>query len=409
MKFYQVVSLMTALVTQVTALLLVYFFDASDYGYYSLMLVVAQMLFIFVGGWNNSLILNFGTKEYTEKGNIQSVFYSRLIMVLSSSIVCLVLYSVFFEYVKDFIKNDNFADLVLIAFLGEMTFNIVSNIFYAKNSNTFQSLLNAIPKVSILIYLVFFFSGINDYVYFNMYINLTFFILGISIFLKGEFKNKLEIKRADFNFYLKFGFFQVFSLSATYIINWGDNFALSYFNVPIGDIGVYNLSYKVFLSFNVFFGLLNILIPKIVYKYKEKGDFHLIEQLLSYRKWFVLVLSIGYAVALLILKFLLTYFNKTEYDESLIYSLLLFPAFIFMLYVDFIVPIIINSRHYKKVQLTVLLQAFVNVILNVIFVYLYGVVGVVIGTTFSYIFKMVILTYVFKFDVFNYLREYEKI
>jgi len=218
----------------------------------------------------------------------------------------------------------------------------------------------------------------------------------------------VTIKSADFKFYLQFSYFQVFSLAAAYIINWGDNFTLSYFSMPIEDIGIYNLAYKVFLSFNVFFALLNIMIPKIIYQYKKSGDYKLIQKIILYRKWFVIVLSVGYIVAIYLLKYMLIYFNKIEYSGSAFYLILLFPAFVLMLYTDFIVPIIINSEHYKKVQLTVFIQAFVNVIFNLLFVSYYGVVGVIIGTTLAYLFKMLMLEKVFKVKVIKYLECYVK-
>jgi len=400
--------LITALVAQVTALLLVYYLDPKDYGYYSLMIVISQVLFIFVGGWNNALILNFGTKEYTEKGNINNVLFSRFIMLSFSLVLVLCLYILFSEYLKSFIGSERFFDLVLICFFSELLFNFFSNVFYAKNNNMLQSVLNALPKFSIFIYLLCFFSDIQDFVYFIFYINLAFFLCSGSFYIFHEIKHKVTIKSADFKFYLQFSYFQVFSLAAAYIINWGDNFTLSYFSMPIEDIGIYNLAYKVFLSFNVFFALLNIMIPKIIYQYKKSGDYKLIQKIILYRKWFVIVLSVGYIVAIYLLKYMLIYFNKIEYSGSAFYLILLFPAFVLMLYTDFIVPIIINSEHYKKVQLTVFIQAFVNVIFNLLFVSYYGVVGVIIGTTLAYLFKMLMLEKVFKVKVIKYLECYVK-
>ncbi len=408
MKLYQATNILGAMISQIIVLILIFFLSPEEYGYYSLMIVISQILFITVLGCNNALILNFGTKEHIEKGYIKNVFNIRMIFVFSSLFIALILYWIFSEYIISFIKNEKFASLVLVYFFSELFFNLGSNIFYAKDKNNLQSLINLLPRVAQLIYIAFYFRDIETFVYFSLLVNLITFLISITIYFKSEFGFKMQFEKSEFSFYLKFGLLQFFSIASVYIINWGDNFALSYYDVDIADVGNYNFAYKIFLGFNVIFALLNIVIPKIIYKYKKDGNFDEILKLMNNRKKFVLLLSFLYILAILTLWFILSYFGKYEYLKSLQYASLLFMAFIFMLYVDFIVPIIINTPFFKKVQLTVLTQAGVNLVLNFLFTYFYGVYGVILGTTLAYLYKLVLLQKVYKNDVRVYLEGYKK-
>lgn len=408
MKLYQATNILGAIISQIIVLILIFFLTPEEYGYYSLMIVISQILFITVLGWNNALILNFGTKEHIEKGYIKNVFNIRMIFVFSSLFIALILYWIFSEYIISFIKNEKFASLVLVYFFSELFFNLGSNIFYAKDKNNLQSLINLLPRVAQLIYIAFYFRDIETFVYFSLLVNLITFLISMTIYFKDEFKIKTQIKKSEFNFYLKFGLLQFFSIASVYIINWGDNFALSYYDVDIADVGNYNFAYKIFLGFNVIFALLNIVIPKIIYKYKKDGNFDEILKLMNNRKKFVIVLSFLYIVAIIAIWFVLSYFEKYDYLKSLEFASMLFLAFVFMLFVDFIVPIIINTPLFKKVQTTVLNQAIINLILNFVFGYFYGVYGVIVGTTIAYLYKLVSLEILYKKDVRVYLEGYKR-
>lgn len=408
MKFYQATNILGAIISQIIVLILIFFLSPEQYGYYSLMIVVSQILFISVLGWNDALILNFGTKEHIENGHIKNVFNIRIIFVIISLVFALSLYWLFYDYIISFVKNEKFVSLVLIYFFSELFFNLGSNIFYAKDKNNLQSIINLAPRVAQLCFIAFYFVDIESFIYFSLLSNFIAFFISISIYMKYEFKIKVTLNKSDFSFYLKFGLLQFFSIASVYIINWGDNFALSFYNVNISDIGNYNFAYKIFLGFNVIFALINILVPKIIYKYKKDGDSNQISQLMNNRKNFVIVLSLLYIFAIIALWYLLSYFGKNEYLKSLEYASLLFAAFIFMLYVDFIVPLIINTPFFKKVQFTVLNQAVINLVLNFIFTYFYGIYGVIIGTTMAYLYKLVSLQLLYKKDVKIYLEGYKK-
>lgn len=388
---YQIINLLTAFINQIIVFTLVYLLSSEEFGYLSLVILVANIFFIVTVGWNDSLILNLGTKNFYLHRNIKNVFLSRSYMIGVSLLIAFFVFFIFKSSINSFIGNHYFSDLVIFYFLSDIFLNIFSNVFYARNNNVFQSLLNFTPRLLALLYLIFIYTELSNYIYFICIVNFAFFVIGgISFFFKeGDVRNNLSSK--EFNAYLKFSGFQLLSVSASYIINWGDNFVLSFYETPIDQIGNYSFSYKIFLGFNVFFALANIMLPKAIYKYKKNKEYSIIKNIFVYRNIFILTLLTAYLISISILKHVLLYINKPDFLISINYLIMFIPAFTLMLYSDFSVPIIINSKHYKKIQTAVLLQSIINIISNFIFVYFIGLPGVIIGTTLSYLLKAVIV------------------
>ena len=405
-EWYQIVNVFSAVASQLIVLSLVFALSAVEYGYYSLMIVVGQVLAMLVVGWNNALVLNFGTKLYVEKGYVKDIFKVRMVFVFVALPIILILYWFFFGAIGNFIKSDDYVELVLLYLFSEIFFYISSNVFYAKNKNLLQSIANTIPKLSQLIYILIFFVDVREFVRFCLVTNLFTCMVIIMCYLRDEWGMKSSVNKSDFAFYLKFGLLQFFSIASVYMINWGDNFALSVFDINIAHIGNYNLSYKIFLGFNVIFALLNIYIPKLLYKYKSDGAYAPVERLLSSRKIFIGTLGLLYALAIVVVYYFLKYTGKVEYLLSLKYAALLLVAFIFMCHADFIVPVIINTPFFHEVQRVVIIQAAINVIANFVFASQYGVGGVIIGTTIAYFYKAISLRLIFKTKVHYYLKTY---
>jgi O-antigen/teichoic acid export membrane protein len=187
---------------------------------------------------------------------------------------------------------------------------------------------------------------------------------------------------------------QIFGAASLYLINWGDNLVLKYY-VLIAEIGVYNLAYQIFKGLMGFLLIINsYFLPTISQKI---GDLKaLTKYLFSVRPKIVVIGLLLVAGFLVVFPTVFNVVYSKDYHEAVLVLQVLSIGIALELYNIFYATLLTASKNYKFTQMTNIVHVSLNILLNIIFVPMFGIVGAAIGTVSAYLIRNIIYeTFIF--------------
>lgn len=381
-KPFYLVKLSSSFFTQFGSLFLIYLLNPGELGHLSLIISVAQLMFVLTSGWSNGAVINLGSKKYAESGTYKDVIYYRSVIVFISFVIITVLFVFLKIPIINFIlKSENYR-LVYFLFLGYVFYDFSSQLLYPGNKDLAQSLSELITTFSLLACTLLFVKSVRDYVYIYSGTFFLFALFIILLFIYYYGKQKISWNKEEFLFVLKYSFWQILSVVGIYIINIGINYVLVFYKISIGNIGLYNFSYKLFSGFSPFFALFGIVIPKWIYNL-DKNKLH--SQLKRRLFYSICILSTLYLCVAVILKPFITLVGKEDYLRSAEYFIYLFPAFLFMSYSNLMNTVIMNTSYFKQAQFAIVFQGVSLVAFSFPLVYFFGIEGALGATTISFV------------------------
>ena len=400
-KPYYIFSICASLCVQIIALILVYILTPEDYGYYSLITSVAQIMFILCSGWTNATVINIGTREYRDTGTYKDLIIYRLIIVSS----CFVLISIIFylskSYITDFVGNEEKYNLTYLFFLGLIFNDFVCQIFYPGEKNTFQTMTMLFFNSGILLCVIIFVKSLTEYIYINAIIQSLLFIFLMSAFFIYYRESKFSFSLSKFKTILTYSGWQLFGVLGLYLINLGSNYILRGNNIEVEEIGLYNFAYKLFCCFVPVFSLLGVVLPKWIHDKNINNKWIFIKTRMCV---VITILVVCYILVWFLLPIFLRIINKVDYLHSTDYFIFLLPAFVFFSINQILNIILLNTQYYKYSQIISIAQGIVLIIASSAMVNLWGVYGAIIGNIMSFLIGTILYTYVFKNQINNLVQ-----
>ena len=379
-QLYFILRLLSSIFIQFISLFLVYLLSPQDFGYLSLIISVSQIMFTLTSGWSNGAILSLGTKNFLTKGSYKDIVIYRSVIVL----FCFLVVSIFFKILRisilEIVHLDENINYVFYLFLGYVFYDFAYQLLYPGNKNNIQSILEIIYASSFFLITIIFVRNIQVYTYTFLIATFIFFILTLLFFYFYFGKDQFKWNKKEFNFVLNYSSWQLMSVLGIYLINLGNNYIFVLNSIPVESIGIYNFAFKLFSGFSVFFGLFGIIIPKWINR--EDIDY---KKLMKRIYYIIIALSLGYLLLASIIKPFINFIGKSDYLDSVNFFYLLFPAFIFMTYVNLMNTIIANTKFYKMAQFAILIQVIIIFSIGIPLVKFYGLYGAVVATTISYL------------------------
>lgn len=400
-KPYYIFNICASLCVQIIALILVYILTPEDYGYYSLITSVAQIMFILCSGWTNATVVNIGTREYKDTGTYKDLIIYRLIIVSS----CFVLISIIFylcrSHITEFVGNGEKYNLTYLFFLGLIFNDFVYQIFYPGEKNTFQTITMLFFNSSILLCVFLFVKSLSEYIYINTIIQTLLFIFLLSAFFIYYRKSEFSFSPSKFKTILTYSGWQLFGVLGLYLINLGSNYILRGNNIEVGEIGLYNFAYKLFCCFVPVFSLLGVVLPKWIHDKNINNKWLFIKRRMCI---VIIILIVCYILVWCLLPVFLRIINKVEYSHSTDYFILLLPAFVFYSINQILNIVILNTPYYKYSQIISIAQGLVLILVSSCMVRLWDVYGAVLGNIMSFLVGTILYTYVFKIKINNSIQ-----
>lgn len=337
-------------------------------------------------------------REYAKNKKSNETFTSALIYSLCSLSIFLLTFLLFGKELINFtgLNYEEYKIIFLLAFLGLTIKSFLATLFMSQDNIKANVFVEITYSIILIIYLlvIFYYGFFNLYNIFLGYFIASLVIIFVSIFLIDyKIIFPLKFSKNNFKTLTHFGFWVGLGYTSSYLINWGDNLALKYF-VSLEEIGIYNFAYQIFKGFimislmiNTYytpFVAKNITEKRIMLEYYYSKRYAIIKGLV------LLIILCNLIIFVVIDK----YFNN--YKDSITLLIILSTGIFCSIYYSFLIPIYNSVNKYKISQILLLIQVLMNLVLDVILGYFWGVYGVAVATSLAYIIFTV--TYVLYFN-----------
>lgn len=354
---------------------LAYFLSVSDYGNFTLYLILIQLLIPFISV-NYSTII---AREYFEKKVIVNsilVFYNIVFIVIFILLCCLFL-----------IFNKTFF-LFFLLLISETIF-LINSTFLRFSKGSFPFFIACLLKISILslcILLIYFFdrvilSDINVIFYIFIISNfpILFFLNGFYSSLR-DFRIKSIFKQLRVNFGL---FLFAIALLPHTISQWisssSDRFFLKILTDDI-SLGYYSFAYSLAAIYMIVNSALALGTPQLAvqnFTFFSSKRFSKLYFLSVTILWFLFSLIFGFIV----------YFFNWKYPKELIFTVgyIVLVGLYFLSFYYYYSSFLFYYRKVKNLSLLTFSIAILNIVLVLLFTPLLGINGTALATFFSYL------------------------
>lgn len=372
-----------------------------DYGVYTLILTVLGVLITFGFSWTSSSLMYFGVEEKLKYGSLNRTFWARNIVLLVSYVIVGIIFLIFSKEINLYLTESVSVYLFIWMTIRIFT-NYLSSYFLAIEKREISIFITLSIKMLVLIFL------------FMVNVSLKKLLL-ISIY--SEFLGLvwiLKINKSDFGKYifdkdifkqvLSFGLWQLFGFSGLYLINFGDNIIIKHY-LNIQDVGVYNISYQLFMGMAAFSYIFsNYFAPQVVKGIKERDITLLKNIFIRDRFLIVLLLLIPHMFVIIFAKQIIVSFYGSRYINAVWPLVILTIQSIFEYYTVFNMIVFNCFKKYSILQVFNIFQAILNILFDILFIPKWGISGAAYGTFLSFFILAIIKTWYAE----RILREFQK-
>lgn len=369
----------------------------SDYGLWvQFVVTLTLILIVTVLGLPSYSMVRFLSGEKNKK-RIQEGFYSIAFTILLTSLIASLILFIFSDYISQIIFAGNSSIVKLLALtLIFASLNIAFQYFFItfQEIKKYSSLLcfKAITLIIFISGFILFNKGITGAVTGFLCNEILFFLINFSIiFLEIGFRFP---KFTELKSYLTLSIPTIPGSLSYWIVDSGDRYLIGAL-LGITSVGYYSPGYTLGAIVGMFaFPITSILTSYVSKSYNERKEEE-VKDLLEYSFKYFLIIAIPATIGLSVLsKPLLTILTTTEIANNG-YMITPFIAIALLLLGlnDIIVNIIILEKKTKIIGITWFIAAFLNLVLNLIFIPIYGILGAALSTLITYIIPFTIISY----------------
>ena len=375
---YMFVKLSSQFMSLITNILIISKLTTYEYGAYSLVLMVIGFTTTFGFEWSASSIIYFGSKENANTGALRKTFWSWAVISATSGMLVISLIIFFRTSIKLYLGGDYIYFIIFIVMVRVLR-KILVNYLLTTNRRKQSAYLFFVSNLLLLI-LVFTFNLTIE----KILILLTISEMSSLVFALMVDKNHIGkpiFDMGNLKKILAFTLWQLFGFSGVYIINFGDNAVIKYF-LTVSDVGVYNSAYKLFNSIAMLsYVLTSYFASKISVDIAKQNKAKIKQFFYRERVAILFIVFIGHLVVGINAKFIIGVIYNASYKEAgFVLSILMIGSF-FRYIESFNVIFYNSSGNHKVLQFTNIVQAILNIVLDIFFVSIFGIVGAAIATS----------------------------
>ena len=336
-------------------------------------------------------------KEYEKvKSSIKFVFIANIII----SILLAALFILFSSFLADNYFKSALAKPVLIIlslyFVLYSIYTVFISIFVGFQKSRLYSLDLFLRNLFVLIGIfVFAGKGVNSpafaYLFSLIFGAIIFTVFLFRLFDFSEYKQKISKKLAGTLF--RFGFPLMFATVGFIIISQVDTLILTYFR-PISEVGIYNVVLPTATLLNMVGSSLALAMIPLISEFWVSKKYLEVKSLIKsvYQRAFIIIVPIGFIIFVFSDFVLKVLFGESFVSGSLALKILSIGA-IFFSFAIVNNSILVAVGNPKKVTITILVAAVINLVLNLLLIPTYGLAGAAVATMVSYIFVLLLSTY----------------
>lgn len=383
---YTLLKVLIMVLGLITNIFIVRKLSINDFGIFSVALMFIGLITTFGFSWSSSSILYYGSREKAKTGSLNKTFWVRNIIIAVSLVVTTILFALFRHQINNYIGLD-VSFLTLIWLYVSVAEDYLSQYFLAIKKQLMSSLLSITAKIIYLMMIFIFSFDVKTLIILNIISHATvlLYIFGINKSDVGKF----EFDKDWFKEVLNFSLWQLFGFSGLYLINFGDTAVIKHF-MTTEDVGIYNAAYKLFNAIASFAFVISSYYAGSVSQYFTNNDSKKLKQFFYKERLLIFALStVAHIVVMIFSKPIITTLYGERYVQSVvIFNILMIGSMFRYLTVFYMLYYNTNKKH-KLQQIINIFQAILNVILDIIFIQLFGLIGPAIATTMTIIFKTI--------------------
>lgn len=377
-NIFYIIKLASAITTQLASLYLVYVMTPSEFGKFVLVASVAQLMYVLTSGWSNGSVINLGSQSFAKSGSYKSIVIYRVLIVAVMLVTVCSIFLLLGDLIEKYINISGMFFFVMLLYLGYVLYDHASQLLYPGNRDLIQSGAEFTTSFTLFLLVIYSVKDIQSYVYAYTAVSFVFFCFISILFINYYADDAFKWSLTEFKKVVNYSAWQIISVVSIYIINMGMNYVFVFCGLSFEQVGIYNLSYRLYSGFGLFFALFGIVIPKWIHA--STTSFQLLEPKLLK---IVTTLGVLYLVAGFALTPLLNAFEMQRYLDSVIYFFWLFPAFLLSSYSNLLNTVLANTESFRRAQVGVLVQSSLIIISSIPLVALFGIYGAVVAMTIA--------------------------
>lgn len=251
-------------------------FAPDDYGYYSLIVSVYNLLYQFFTGWMTHSILRFYHKSYEEDRAVKLKNTMLFILITIS-----LLFSIIMLFLLKLLDDSNVLMQMGYVYLGVFFFEgllLIINTFIRASGLSKQysmnTILNALIK-SISLIILYYIMDYRSVVIIVISLIIAEIIQSVRLLIKYNWFEVIDIREFSFTIMkdvIKFGYPLVGVAVVFNLLTYSDRYFIKFFS-DISDVGMYSYGYN--MGYTLFYTLSNAIMlgayPQITKTWASKG------------------------------------------------------------------------------------------------------------------------------------------
>ncbi len=365
------------------------FFSVSEFGILGILEVTISIFTELLNfGLGQSLVMLTNHSEYESKKS--SIFYTLSIVSIFIIILFIAVGEVTVPYLSKLFQNPSefYFYLRLAVYIISLR---VLNIFFSNKLRadeksiwfTASSLTKLALTLGFIIYFVAYRKlGISGVLYSYILSEAVLFLILLPPMVRSMTS---RFERNIIRVAISFGFPMIFTSVAMLILNVSDRYILKYFT-NYKELGLYDLGYRVSGVVNMFVIMpFNLALMPFAYKiYKQEGDKRYFSKLLTYLT--LLLVWISLALSLFSSNIIKIFALNPEYwDAAKVIPIIVFSYIFFGMRIVVTLGMLL-TKNTKALALITLFASLLNIVLNIIFIPLWGMMAAAYSTLVSFIF-----------------------
>lgn len=370
------------------------YLTANDYGIYGLALAYTG---IFSSIANLGFIPLFQNSFFKEKEH----YKKKWGLYFGILIIWRFIYGLFVMLLLWFVFKDKLELKSLVVLISLLTFSIIffdlTKIIglrlcqYSNNHKTVYTLTFITSVVSIIstfigVYFLrwgymawiisSFIAGLIQFIYFSYF-----------LFFKHEIKPSFNFTKVFIKDSLKFSIPLIPHEFSGFLMETSDRLVLDASKVPLHEIGQYNLAYSFSNYFKGFNDSMNMVLSPIYFSLLAKNDLDINQKIKNITLlWFYFILYIGFNISLWLKEVFYFLYQNESLQSGYYLSIFIIMGFTYQpFYVSSVDRAIFFGKS-KSILKISFVAGIINIILNSIFIPIYGVMAAVLSTFISYIY-----------------------
>jgi O-antigen/teichoic acid export membrane protein len=370
----------------------------DDYGVYSIALTIVGFVVTFGFSWSSSAIVYYGSKEKAESGAINKTFWSRNIILFFSLSIISLLFVIFRSRINLYIGQE-FAIIILIWVYVRVIIDYLKKYFLAVKKQILSTLITFISKLFFLILVILISLDIKTVIF--LYLLSEFVVMFFVFRINKKDINRFEFDKEYFKEILSFSLWQFFGFSGLYIINFGDNFVIKHF-MTTADVGIYNSSYKLFNGLAGLAFIISSYYAPLISEYFQNDAKEKLKKFFYKERWFIFIVAfILHIIIIIFSKQIVTLIYGERYLKAVsVLRILLIGSASKYFSVFYIIYCNTNKR-YKELQFINIFRSILNIVLDIIFIQIFGLIGPAIATTLAILIAISIEFVLFEKNILN--------